>query len=126
MKSIFTILTVLSLSPAFAVSYECTHGDGQKLKIFQEKPDHAVAILQTGWTNQIFKGHFTYQDEALYEVTQYELTDSKGLPSPITLTKKVNLGRGGCGRGGCSDSPSIFSKKASLTLNGVSKTFLCQ
>lgn len=126
MKSIFTILTVLSISPAFAVSYECTHADGQKLKIFQEKPDHAVAVLQTGQVNQIFKGNFTYQDETLYEVTQYELTDSKGNPSPVTLTKRIVMGRGGCGRGGCHESPGLSTKIATLTLNGASKSFGCQ
>ncbi len=126
MKSIFTILTVLSISPAFAVSYECTHADGQKLKIFQEKPDHAVAILQTGWTNQILKGTFTYLDESLYEVTQYELTDSKGQPAPITMTKRVIMGRGGCGRGGCNEYPTFSSKSAALTINGATKYFKCQ
>ncbi len=125
MKSIFAILSVLSMSQAFAVTYDCTHTDGQKLKIFQEKPDHAVAVLQTGMTNQILKGTFTYEDEALYEVTKYELTDSLGQPSPITLTKRVMMGRGGCGRGGCNESSPFSSKKASLTVNGLNKIFNC-
>jgi hypothetical protein len=124
MKSIFTILAVLSISPAFAVSYECTHVEGQKLKIFQEKPDHAVAVLQTGLTNQIYKGTFAYEDEALYEITKYELTNSIGQPAPITLSKRVVMGRGGCGRGGCNHYPSLTSK-ASLTVNGLNKIFNC-
>lgn len=126
MKSFIAVLSVLTMSQAFAVSYECTHVDGQKLKIYQEKPDHAVAVLQTGFTNQIFKGTFTYEDEALYEVTKYELTNSAGEPAPITLSKRVMMGRGGCGRGGCNENPSFYSKKASLTINGLTKIFNCQ
>lgn len=126
MKSIIAVLSVLFMSQAFAVSYDCTHVDGQKLKIFQEKSDHAVAVLQTGLTNQILKGTFSYEDEALYDVTKYELTDFLGHPAPITLTKRVFIGRGGCGRGGCNDNSSFSSKKASLTVNGLNKIFNCQ
>ncbi len=113
------------MSQAFAVSYDCTSADGQKLKIFQEKPDHAVAVLQTGLTNQILKGTFTYEDEVLYEVTKYELTDTLGQPAPIILTKRVMMGRGGCGRGGCNDNSPLTSKKATLAINGQSKIFNC-
>ena len=125
MKSFLAVLSVFTMSQAFAVSYECTHADGQKLKIFQEKPDHAVAVLQTGLINQIFKGTFIYEDEALYEVTKYELTDSLGQPAPITLSKRVTMGRGGCGRGGCNDLPGITSKKASFTIYGLNKIYNC-
>ncbi len=125
MKSLIAVFSVFTMSQAFAVSYECTHADGQKLKIFQAKPDHAVAVLQTGLTNQIFKGTFTYEDEALYEVTKYELTDSFGQPAPITLSKRVTMGRGGCGRGGCNELPGLSSKKASLTVNGLNKIYNC-
>jgi len=124
MKSIALIVSLFTVSSAFAVSYECSATQGEKLKIFQEKPDHAVAILQKGLENKVFKGHFVYEDEALYEVTKYELSSSHGQPAQITLTKKTNFGRGGCGRGGC-DSPIFKYKSALLNLNGETFTFNC-
>lgn len=124
MKSIALIFSLFTVSSAFAVSYDCSNTKGQKLKIFQEKPDHAVAVLQKESINKVFKGHFVYEDEALYEVTKYDLSSQDGQPALITLTKKINFGRGGCGRGGC-DSTVFKSKTALLILNGVSSTFTC-
>lgn len=124
MKSIALIFSLFTVSSAFAVSYDCSNTQGQKLKIFQEKPDHATAVLQKGFENKLFKGHFVYEDEALYEVTKYDLSANNGQPAQITLTKKVSYGRGGCGRGGC-NSTIFNSKTALLTLNGEEITFNC-
>lgn len=125
MKSIALIFSLFTVSSAFAVSYDCSNTKGQKLKIFQEKPDHAVAVLQKDFKNQVFKGHFTYEDEALYEVTKYDLSSQDGQPAQITLTKKINFGRGGCNRVSC-DSASVFkSKTALLILNGEKISFTC-
>lgn len=124
MKSIALIISLFTVSSAFAVSYECSNVQGQKLKIFQEKPDHATAVLQNGLENKVFKGHFVYEDEALYEVTKYDLSTNDGQPVQITLTKKVSYGRGGCGRGGC-NSTIFKSKTALLNLNGENITFTC-
>lgn len=124
MKSIALIFSLFTVSSAFAVSYECSNTQGQKLKIFQEKPDQATAVLQKGFSNKVFKGTFVYEDEALYEVTKYELSSQNGTPALITLTKKINFGRGGCGRGSC-DSTVFKSQTALLNLNGESITFNC-
>ncbi len=124
MKSIAFIFSLFTVSSAFAVSYECSNVQGQKLKIFQEGPDHAVAVLQKGLENKVFKGNFVYEDEALYEVTKYDLSSSDGQPAQITLTKKVSYGRGGCGRGGC-NSTIFKSKTALLTFKGEDLTFTC-
>lgn len=126
MKSIAIIFSLFTVTTAFAnVSYECSNTQGQKLKIYQEKPDHAVAVLQTASANKIFKGNFVYEDEALYEVTKYDLATHVGEPAQITLTKKINFGRGGCNRVSC-DSATVFkSKTALLNLNGESITFNC-
>ena len=126
MKFSLSLFTVLTMSQAYAVSYECVNDQGQKLKIFQEKPDHAVAVLQTALDNKILKGNYVYEDEALYEVTKYDLTTSDGQASPITLTKRVVFGRGGCGRAGCDSPIGLSSKKAILTLNGLNTVFNCQ
>ncbi len=126
MKFSLALFSLLTMTQAFAVSYECTDDQGQKLKIFQEKPDHAVAVLQTALGNKILKGNFVYEDEALYDVTKYDLTASDGQASPITLTKHVVFGRGGCGRAGCDSSTGLASKKAVLTLNGQNLVFNCQ
>jgi hypothetical protein len=109
-----------------AVNYDCSNAEGQKLQIFQEKPDHATAIFQTALENKILKGNFTYEDDALFEVTKYDLVDSLGQPAPIVVSKKINWGRGGCGRAGCNTRiPELQNKKAILTLNGQEITFNC-
>lgn len=126
MKSILTIMSLFLVTQAYAVSYECSNAEGQKLKIFQEKPDHATAIFQTALANKILKGQFTYEDDALFEVTKYDLATSDGQSAPIVLSKKINWGRSGCGRGGCHTRlPVLQNKKAILTLEGQAITFDC-
>lgn len=119
-------LSFSTLSSAFALSYECKSVDGQKLLIYQEGADQAVAVLEKNtYTHQLFKGTYVYADEYLYDVTNYELNASNGSPAQIVLTKQMIMGRGSCGRGGCHTSRTYGTKKAKLTLAGVTTDFDC-
>lgn len=127
MKYFITLaLSLSTLSSAFALSYECKSTDGQKLLIYQEAPDQAVVVLEKNLsTHQLFKGSYGYADEYLYDVTNYELNASNGSPAQIVLTKQMIMGRGSCGRGGCNTPRTYGTKKAKLTIAGVTTDFDC-
>ena len=121
----FALTILLSMSSAFATSYECSNVSGEKLSIYHYGQSEANVIIKGTEGNYILKGTYAYADEPLYDVIQYDLLSDNDEKATLTLSKKVHTGRGGCGRGGCDETPVFSSKKAVFKLADTTKFFDC-
>ena len=131
-----TCLTLAMSSYGFAspstTTLECledtqTPGRGGAFLLIAQNADgQATAILSGKQTSVKFVGTYHLVENSFFnKVYQYDLQDPSGANAQLQVSWYKQVGRGGCGRGGCVGSNAFAGIDAALNFNGNHHSFEC-
>ena len=97
----------------------------QTLTITHSNDSHARVIWGNACGKRYFSATFVVFDVSIFgESTRYDLSSRTDTAVPqLTVSRYQNIGRGGCGRGGCTNAP--HSTEARLLISTDEADFTC-
>ncbi len=119
-------LMLAMVAPARAAGLLCISDDGAKeLVLTTWVGVKEVTLKQDGQGDVVLQAQQTgFEQGMLYTKVVYELSDAGAENAILTIVKRLIMGRGGCGRGGC-DQDAGSRITAELLEDGVGNLYSC-